>query len=171
MAEIILCRAKRLVELGQNVVVLADSLNSLVRAYNQTSPQNGKSTGGLENSALQSTKKFFGSARNLEEGGSLTIIATAYTDTDGVIYEEFKETCNMQLCINEEFEGQLLSNIDFTRSQTIKDGKILSEDEFNCSSSIRKSFNSKDAKDAFIKDFKEASSNSEFVFDFLSKNK
>jgi transcription termination factor Rho len=135
VAEMALARAKRLVESGQDVVVLLDSITRLARAYNLTVPPSGRTlSGGIDPSALYPPKKFFGAARNLEEGGSLTIIGTALIDTgsrmDDVIYEEFKGTGNMELVLSRRLqERRIFPAFDIERSSTRREDLLLSGDE------------------------------------------
>ena len=124
VAEMVIEKAKRLVEHKKDVVILLDSITRLARAYNTVIPSSGKVlTGGVDANALHKPKRFFGAARNVEEGGSLTIIATALIDTgskmDEVIYEEFKGTGNMELHLNRKLaEKRVFPAIDFNRSGT-----------------------------------------------------
>ena len=135
VAEMALERAKRLVESGRDVVVLLDSITRLARAYNLTVSPSGRTlSGGLDPSALYPPKRFFGAARNLEEGGSLTIIATCLVDTgsrmDDVIYEEFKGTGNMELLLSRRLqERRIFPAFDIERSSTRREGLLLSGDE------------------------------------------
>src|SRR5690606_5324794 len=124
VANIVLEKAKRLVECGHDVVILLDSITRLARAYNTVAPASGKVlSGGVEANALQKPKKFFGAARKIENGGSLTILATALIDTgskmDGVIFEEFKGTGNMELQLDRSLSNKrLYPAIDLTKSST-----------------------------------------------------
>ena len=124
VAEMVIEKAKRLVEHKKDVVILLDSITRLARAYNTVIPSSGKVlTGGVDANALHRPKRFFGAARNVEEGGSLTIIATALIDTgskmDEVIYEEFKGTGNMELHLSRKIaEKRVYPAIDITRSGT-----------------------------------------------------
>jgi transcription termination factor Rho len=133
-AEVSLERAKRLVESGKHVVVLLDSLTRLVRAYNLAVPSTGRTlSGGIDTSALYPPKRFFGAARNTEEGGSLTIVATCLIDTgsrmDEVIYEEFKGTGNSEIVLDRRLsEKRIYPAIDIHRSGTRRDELLLSED-------------------------------------------
>jgi len=133
-AEVSLERAKRLVESGKHVVVLLDSLTRLVRAYNLALPSTGRTlSGGLDTSALYPPKRFFGAARNIEEGGSLTIVATCLIDTgsrmDEVIYEEFKGTGNSEIVLDRKLsEKRIFPAIDIHRSGTRRDELLLGED-------------------------------------------
>ena len=135
VAEMALARAKRLVEGGQDVVVLLDSITRLARAYNLTVQPSGRTlSGGLDPSALYPPKRFFGAARNLEEGGSLTIIGTCLVDTgsrmDDVIYEEFKGTGNMELLLSRRLqERRIFPAFDIERSSTRREDLLLSGDE------------------------------------------
>jgi transcription termination factor Rho len=134
VAEMALERAKRLVEIGQDVVILADSITRLARAYNLVVPPSGRTlSGGIDPAALYPPKRFFGAARNIEEGGSLTIIATCLVDTgsrmDDVIYEEFKGTGNMEMHLNRKLaDRRLFPAIDIERSSTRREELLLSKD-------------------------------------------
>ena len=133
-SEITLERAKRLVENGKDVVILLDSLTRLARAYNMTVPQSGRTlSGGMDPSAMYPPKRFFGAARNLEEGGSLTILATALVDTgsrlDDVVYEEFKGTGNMELHLSRKLqERRIFPAIDIEKSGTRREDLLLGPD-------------------------------------------
>lgn len=135
VAEMVIEKAKRLVEHKKDVVILLDSITRLARAYNTVIPSSGKVlTGGVDANALHKPKRFFGAARNVEEGGSLTIIATALIDTgskmDEVIYEEFKGTGNMELHLNRKIaEKRVFPAIDFNRSGTRREELLTSQDE------------------------------------------
>ncbi|MBA7605803.1 Transcription termination factor Rho [subsurface metagenome] len=135
IAEIVLERAKRLVEQKKDVVILLDSITRLARAYNQTIPTSGKTlSGGLDSSALYLPKRFFGAARNIEEGGSLTILATALVETgsrmDDVIFEEFKGTGNMELRLDRELsENRIFPAIDIRKSGTRKEELLLPKEK------------------------------------------
>jgi transcription termination factor Rho len=137
VAEMVLEKAKRLVENGKDVVVLLDSITRLARAYNVTIPHSGKIlSGGVDANALHKPKRFFGAARNIEEGGSLTIIATALVETgsrmDEVIFEEFKGTGNMELVLDRHIsDKRIFPAIDLNRSGTRKEELLLSETELN----------------------------------------
>lgn len=137
VAEIILEKAKRLVEYGKDVIILLDSITRLARAYNTTAPTSGKVlTGGIDAHALQRPKRFFGAARKTEEAGSLTIIATAMVETgsrmDEVIYEEFKGTGNMELHLTRKLSNRrTFPAFDILSSSTRRDDLLLSEDELN----------------------------------------
>ena len=135
VAEMVIEKAKRLVEHKRDVVILLDSITRLARAYNTVIPSSGKVlTGGVDANALHKPKRFFGAARNVEEGGSLTIIATALIDTgskmDEVIYEEFKGTGNMELHLNRKIaEKRVFPAIDFNRSGTRREELLTTQDE------------------------------------------
>ena len=137
VAEMVIEKAKRMAEQGKDVVVLLDSLTRLARAYNTVAPSSGRVlTGGLEATSLQKPKRFLGAARNIEEGGSLTIIATAMIETgsrmDEVIFEEFKGTGNSELCLERKLsERRIFPAVDINRSSTRKENLLLSEDELN----------------------------------------
>ena len=137
VAEIVLERAKRLVELKHDVVILLDSITRLARAYNLNIPTSGKTlSGGLDSTALYFPKRFFGAARNIEEGGSLTILATALVETgsrmDDVIFEEFKGTGNMELRLDREIsDNRIFPAIDIKRSGTRKEELLLEADELS----------------------------------------
>ncbi len=137
VAEMVLEKAKRLVETGKDVVILLDSITRLARAYNVTIPHSGKIlSGGVDANALHKPKRFFGAARNIEGGGSLTIIATALVDTgsrmDEVIFEEFKGTGNMELILDRHIsDKRIFPAIDINRSGTRKEELLLSPNELN----------------------------------------
>ena len=135
VAEMVMEKAKRLVEHKRDVVILLDSITRLARAYNTVSPASGKVlTGGVDANALQRPKRFFGAARNIEEGGSLTIIATALIDTgsrmDDVIYEEFKSTGNLELHLDRDMsQRRMYPAIDISRSSTRREELLLAKDQ------------------------------------------
>ncbi len=147
VAEMVIEKAKRLVEYGKDVVVLLDSITRLARAYNTEVPHSGKIlSGGVDASALQKPKRFFGAARNIEEGGSLTIVATALIDTgsrmDEVIFEEFKGTGNMELHLDRKLaDRRLFPAIDITRSGTRKEELIVNQEEIKRMWMLRKVLN------------------------------
>ncbi|GHA77862.1 transcription termination factor Rho [Formosimonas limnophila] len=134
VAEMVIEKAKRLTETGKDVVILVDSITRLARAYNTVIPASGKVlTGGVDANALQRPKRFFGAARNIEEGGSLTIIATALVDTgsrmDDVIFEEFKGTGNMELCLDRRMsEKRVYPSISLNKSSTRREELLLKPD-------------------------------------------
>lgn len=144
LADMVLEKAKRLVESGLDVVILLDSITRLARAYNTTQPASGKIlSGGVDANALQKPKRFFGAARNIKDGGSLTIIATALTDTgskmDDVIFEEFKGTGNMELQLDRKISNRrIFPAVDLTSSSTRKDDLLLSKDVLDKMWIIRK---------------------------------
>ena len=143
VAEMVLDRAKRLVEQGKDVVILLDSLTRLSRAYNLITPSSGKTlSGGLDPLSLHRPKRFFGAARNIEEGGSLTILATALVETgsrmDDIIFEEFKGTGNMELHLDRKLsEKRIFPAIDIYKSGTRKEELLLNQDELNFALNIR----------------------------------
>jgi len=153
-AELVLERAKRMVEMGNDVVILLDSLTRLSRAYNLTIPPTGRTlSGGLDPGALHSPKRFFGSARNIENGGSLTIIATALVDTgskmDDVIFEEFKGTGNMEIHLDRKLqEKRIFPAIDLAKSGTRKEELLFSQSELEGTYLIRKMLSNADNVDA-----------------------
>lgn len=172
VAEIVIERAKRLVEHKKDVVILVDSITRLSRAYNVTSPYSGKTlSGGLDPLALNGPKRFFGAARNIEEGGSLTILATALIETgsrmDDVIFEEFKGTGNMEIKLDRNLsEQRVFPAIDLNKSGTRKDELLLTKQELSAINKIRKQLNSqenKDIADQIIKMIKNTKTNQEFV--------
>ncbi|MBX6350318.1 MAG: transcription termination factor Rho [Clostridia bacterium] len=144
LAEMVLERAKRLVEHGNHVMILLDSITRLARAYNLVTPPSGRTlSGGLDPASLYKPKRFFGAARNIEDGGSLTILATALIDTgsrmDDVIYEEFKGTGNMELHLDRKlYERRLFPAIDIKRSGTRREELLLPEDELDCAYAFRR---------------------------------
>ncbi len=148
VAEMVLERAKRLVEQKKEVVILLDSITRLARAYNLTIAPTGRTlSGGLDPGALYKPKKFFGAARNIEEGGSLTILATALVDTgsrmDDVIYEEFKGTGNMEVHLDRKLsEKRIFPAIDMNRSGTRREEMLLTPKEYETIMAIRKAFSS-----------------------------
>ncbi|NLI90273.1 MAG: transcription termination factor Rho [Epulopiscium sp.] len=144
VAEMVLERAKRMVEQGKDLVILLDSITRLARAYNLTVPPSGRTlSGGLDPTALYMPKKFFGAARNIEEGGSLTILATALVETgskmDDMIFEEFKGTGNMELVLDRQLaERRIFPAIDIRRSGTRREELLLSEEELSGAFTIRR---------------------------------
>ena len=172
VAEIVIERAKRLVEHKKDVVILVDSITRLSRAYNVTSPYSGKTlSGGLDPLALNGPKRFLGAARNIEEGGSLTILATALIETgsrmDDVIFEEFKGTGNMEIKLDRSLsEQRVFPAIDLNKSGTRKDELLLTKEELSAINKIRRQLNSqenKDIADQIIKMIKNTKTNKEFV--------
>ncbi len=144
VTEMVLERAKRMVEQGKDLVILLDSLTRLARAYNLTIPPSGRTlSGGLDPAALYMPKRFFGAARNIENGGSLTILATALVDTgskmDEVVFEEFKGTGNMELVLDRRLsERRIFPAVDIIKSGTRREEKLLSEQELECNFTLRK---------------------------------
>ena len=171
-AEMLLDRAKRLVEMGKDVVILMDSLTRLARAYNTTIPPTGRTlSGGVDPGALHSPKRFFGSARNIEHGGSLTIIATALIDTgsrmDEVIFEEFKGTGNMEIHLDRKLsERRIFPAIDLAKSGTRKEELLLTPSELAGAWAVRKMLSAGDNAEAtenLLNMLVKTSSNNEFV--------
>ena len=171
-AEMLLERAKRLVEMGKDVVILLDSLTRLARAYNLTIPPTGRTlSGGIDPGALHSPKRFFGSARNIENGGSLTIIATALIDTgsrmDDVIFEEFKGTGNMEIHLDRRLsEKRIFPAIDLAKSGTRKEELLLTPSELEGTWGIRKILSNADNAEAtenLIGMIVKTTSNKEFI--------
>lgn len=154
ISEMVIERAKRMVESGKDVAILLDSITRLARAYNLTVPPSGRTlSGGLDPAALHMPKRFFGAARNMREGGSLTILATALVDTgskmDDVVYEEFKSTGNMELVLDRKVaEKRVFPAIDIPKSGTRRDDQLLNSDERQAMDNIRKALNSMKADDA-----------------------
>lgn len=144
VAEMVLARARRLCEHGKDVVILMDSITRLARAYNLVVPSSGKTlSGGLDPASLYKPKKFFGAARNMEEGGSITILATALVDTgsrmDDVIFEEFKGTGNMELHLDRKLsESRIFPAIDINKSGTRREDLLLDQDELMATWSMRR---------------------------------
>ena len=172
VAEMVLERAKRLVEHKQDVMVLLDSLTRLARAYNLTVTPSGRTlSGGLDQAALHMPKKFFGAARNMREGGSLTILATALVDTgsrlDDMVFEEFKGTGNMELVLDRKLsERRIFPAIDITRSGTRREDLLLTPDELTAVSTIRKSISglkNDDAIEQILNHFVHTKNNAEFI--------
>ena len=144
VAEMVLERAMRLVEHGKDVVILMDSLTRLARAYNLTIPPTGRTlSGGMDPGALHKPKRFFGAARNIENGGSLTVIATALSETgsrmDDMVYEEFKGTGNMEIHLDRRLsEKRIFPAIDIYKSGTRRDDLLLSPEELEGARTIRR---------------------------------
>ncbi len=178
VAEMVLERAQRLVEHGQDVVILLDSITRLARAYNLTVPSTGKTlSGGIDPSALHKPKKFFGAARNIENGGSLTILATALIETgsrmDEVIFEEFKGTGNMEIHLDRRLsERRVFPAIDIYKSGTRKEELILNNDEKEFAWSLRRSLasNSNDVTEYIISTLVRTRTNKEFMDRLRKKN-
>ena len=172
VANIILEKAKRMVECGHDVVILLDSITRLARAYNTTMPNSGKIlSGGVEATALQRPKRFFGSARNIEGGGSLTILGTALVETgskmDEVIFEEFKGTGNMELHLDRELSNKrIFPALDFEKSGTRKEELLYHPDELNKIYSLRRSMKGvppAEAMEMFIQRVRKTKNNPEFL--------
>ncbi|OWA32979.1 transcription termination factor Rho [Saccharibacillus sp. O16] len=179
VAELVLERALRMVEHKKDVVILLDSITRLARAYNLVIPPSGRTlSGGIDPAAFHRPKRFFGSARNVEEGGSLTILATALIDTgsrmDDIIYEEFKGTGNMELHLDRKLaERRIFPAIDIRRSGTRREEMLLSKEELDTVWHIRKNMNdSFDFIEGFLKKLRNSKDNAEFLasFDTSSDN-
>ena len=174
-AELLIERAKRNVELGKDVVIIMDSLTRLARAYNLTIPPTGRTlSGGIDPGALHAPKRFFGSARNIENGGSLTIIATALIDTgsrmDDVIYEEFKGTGNMEIHLDRKLsERRIFPAIDLNRSSTRREDLLLSQKEMEGVFAIRRMIagDNADATEQLLNMLMRTKNNSDFVDNVL----
>ncbi|MFZ7119459.1 MAG: transcription termination factor Rho [Eubacteriaceae bacterium] len=178
VAEIVLERGKRLVEQGKDVVILMDSLTRFARGNNLVVPPSGRTlTGGLDPEALYLPKKFFGAARNIEDGGSLTILSTALIDTgsrmDDVIFEEFKGTGNMELHLDRSLaEKRIFPAIDIYKSGTRREDKLLNADELRLVFGIRKLFSNSsnaDITEKIIDTLSKTKSNKDFINFFISK--
>ncbi|MFV0343090.1 MAG: transcription termination factor Rho, partial [Anaerocolumna sp.] len=172
VSEMVIERAKRLVEHKKDVVILLDSITRLARAYNLTVQASGRTlSGGLDPAALHMPKRFFGAARNMREGGSLTILATALVDTgsrmDDVVFEEFKGTGNMELMLDRSLsEKRIFPAIDLTKSSTRRDDLLLTQAEMEATYLMRKAFNSMKSDDAverIIDMFLKTKTNAEFI--------
>ena len=172
VAEMVIERAKRLVEQGKDVVVLLDSITRLARAYNLVVPASGRTlSGGIDPASLHKPKKFFGAARNIEFGGSLTILATALTETgsrmDDVIFEEFKGTGNMEVLLDRSLaEKRIFPAIDIKRSNTRREDLLLSDKELEVASLIRKAMGNipaAESTDQILKVIKATKNNEEFI--------
>ena len=176
VAEMVIQKAKRLVENGKDVIILLDSITRLGRAYNTTVPSSGKVlTGGVDANALQKPKRFFGAARNIEEGGSLTIIATALIDTgsrmDEVIFEEFKGTGNSEIVLDRKVaDKRVFPAIDLTKSGTRKEELLVAPNELQKTYVLRRILNpmgTMDAIEFLISKLKDTKSNADF-FDSMN---
>lgn len=172
VSEMLIERAKRLVEHGKDVMILLDSITRLARAYNLVVPPSGRTlSGGLDPAALHMPKRFFGAARNMREGGSLTILATALVDTgskmDDVIYEEFKGTGNMELVLDRKLqEKRVFPAIDIPKSGTRREDLLLSKEEQEAVYIIRRAMNgmkAEEAVDNLLNMFSRTKDNSELV--------
>ena len=172
VSEMVIERGKRLVEHKKDVIILIDSITRLTRAYNQTVPPSGRTlSGGLDPAALHMPKRFFGAARNMREGGSLTILATALVDTgskmDDVVYEEFKGTGNMELVLDRKLsEKRVFPAIDIPKSGTRREDLLLAPDELEAINIMRKALNglkAEEAVDKILDMFAKTRNNQEFV--------
>ena len=172
VAEMVIERAKRLVEQGRDVVILLDSITRLARAYNLVVPASGRTlSGGIDPASLHKPKKFFGAARNIENGGSLTILATALTETgsrmDDVIFEEFKGTGNMEVLLDRSLaEKRIFPAIDINRSNTRREDLLLNSKELKVAELIRKAMSNISAADSteqILKVIKATRNNDDFL--------
>ena len=172
VSEMVVERARRLVEHGRDVIILLDSITRLARAYNIVVPPSGRTlSGGMDPAALHMPKRFFGAARNMREGGSLTILATALVNTgsrmDDVVYEEFKGTGNMELVLDRKLsEKRIFPAIDILKSGTRNDQLLLTPEEQECVDSIRKATNSlkpEDSVEQVLNLFARTRTNKEFI--------
>ena len=172
VAEMVIERAKRLVEQGKDVVILLDSITRLARAYNLVVPTSGRTlSGGIDPASLHKPKKFFGAARNIEFGGSLTILATALTETgsrmDDVIFEEFKGTGNMEVLLDRSLaEKRIFPAIDIKRSNTRREDLLLNDKELEVATLIRKAMGNipaAESTDQILKVIKATKNNEEFL--------
>ena len=172
VSEMVIERAKRLVEHKKDVMILIDSITRLARAYNLTVPPSGRTlSGGLDPAALHMPKRFFGAARNMREGGSLTILATALVDTgskmDDVVYEEFKGTCNMELVLDRKLsEKRMFPAIDILKSGTRREDLLLSKEEQEAVESMRRALNGlrpEEAVDNILNMFSRTRNNEELI--------
>ena len=172
VAEMVLARAQRLAEHGKDVVILLDSITRLARAYNLVVPSSGKTlSGGFDPGALHKPKKFFGAARNIEEGGSITILATALVETgsrmDDVIYEEFKGTGNMELHLDRRLsEKRIFPAIDLNRSGTRKEDLLMDQDELEAIWAMRRALansGNQDAAETILDNLAHTKNNKDFI--------
>ena len=172
VSEMVIARAKRLVEHGKDVMILLDSITRLARAYNLTVPPSGRTlSGGLDPAALYSPKRFFGAARNMREGGSLTILATALVDTgskmDDVVYEEFKGTGNMELILDRKLqERRVFPAVDIPKSGTRREDLLLNKEEQEAAYIMRRAMNgmkAEEAVDNLLNMFSRTKTNAELV--------
>ena len=172
VAEMVLERAKRLIEHGKDVVILLDSITRLTRAYNLVIPSSGRTlSGGIDPAALHKPKKFFGAARNIEYGGSLTILATALIDTgsrmDDVIFEEFKGTGNMEVHLDRKLsEKRIFPAIDINKSGTRREDLLLTEEEKTALWKLRREMSNNsvlEVTDKVIELLKRTKNNDEFI--------
>ena len=172
VAEMVFARAKRLAEHGKDVVILLDSLTRLTRAYNLVVPPSGRTlSGGIDPGAFYGPKRFFGAARNLEEGGSVTILATALIDTgsrmDDVIYEEFKGTGNMELHLDRKLsEKRIFPAIDIYKSGTRREELLMSQDELESIWAMRRAMSNRppqEVTEEIIDNLAHTKTNKDFV--------
>ena len=174
VCELVLAKAQRMVEMGKDVVILMDSLTRMGRAYNNITPPSGRTlSGGLDTAALRTPKRFFGAARNIENGGSLTIIATALIETgskmDEVIFEEFKGTGNMELDLSRRLaEKRVYPAIDIIKSGTRREDKLLTEAELQKIILMRRALsmlsdNQQEPTEAVLERMRRAPTNAEFL--------
>ncbi|MCR5739877.1 MAG: transcription termination factor Rho [Lachnospiraceae bacterium] len=179
VSEMVIERARRLVEHKEDVVILLDSITRLARAYNQVIPPSGRTlSGGLDPAALHMPKRFFGAARNMREGGSLTILATALVETgskmDDVVYEEFKGTGNMEMILDRKLsEKRIFPAVDLAKSGTRREDLLLSREELRAMEIARRALNglkSDDAADRLLEEFKNTRSNAELVRNINVRN-
>lgn len=180
VAQMVIERAKRLAECGKDVVILLDSITRLARAYNMEVPSSGRTlSGGLDPGALHPPKKFFGTARNIEEGGSVTILATALVDTgsrmDDVIYEEFKGTGNMELHLDRQLsERRIFPAIDLYKSGTRREDLLLTPEEYQVMFALRRAMsngNVMDVTEEIIDNLSSTKSNADFVNFMIKKSR
>ncbi len=178
VSEMVIERAKRLVEHGKDVVILLDSITRLARAYNLTVPPSGRTlSGGLDPAALHMPKRFFGAARNMREGGSLTILATALVDTgskmDDVVYEEFKGTGNMELVLDRKLsERRVFPALDITKSSTRREDLLLDSEEREAVNIMRRGINgmkTDEAVETILNMFAHTRNNREFIQQIIKK--
>ena len=178
VSEMVIERAKRLVEHGKDVMILLDSITRLARAYNLTVAPSGRTlSGGLDPAALHMPKRFFGAARNIREGGSLTILATALVDTgsrmDDVVFEEFKGTGNMELVLNRKLsEKRIFPAIDVLKSSTRRDDLLLSKEEAEVVGIMRKGSDNpkpEELAEKIIEEFDSTKNNEDLIVDILTR--
>ncbi|MCR5097722.1 MAG: transcription termination factor Rho [Lachnospiraceae bacterium] len=179
VSEMVIERARRLVEHGMDVMILLDSITRLARAYNLTVQPSGRTlSGGLDPAALHMPKRFFGAARNMREGGSLTILATALVETgskmDDVVFEEFKGTGNMELVLDRKLsEKRVFPAIDLARSSTRREDLLLTKDEYDAMDIVRKALNGmrkEEAAENILNMFTHTKNNADFVRMVISKH-
>jgi len=177
VADMVLEKAKRLVEYGRDVVIFLDSITRLARAWNSEVPNSGKIlSGGVDSGALQRPKRFFGSARKVEQGGSLTIVATALVDTgsrmDDVIFEEFKGTGNLEIVLDRRLvDKRIYPAIDINRSGTRREEMLLEPDEYRRICVLRRvlgDMNPTDAMELLVNRLSKTGSNAEFLANLKS---